>query len=231
MSRIGGYTLIELLVTISIIGIMVAFLVGSYSLGKGHDTVAAENSKFVSAVRVVRNRSFNGIISPFGSYPAGGYGIHIYTSLIAPNPQCPNTKAASCYTLFADQYTAPLPAPAPPPAFDSTAAKVCSTTYVPGCTLNAQCGSSPAVCTTEFVQEYGIPSTVNVVFPTIGATEAEIIFHDQNVSVAEKVGAAWQPYNGNGSIYPIKFQFGATTCSASTMVATTTLNIYDSLSC
>ena len=96
----SAYTLVQIIVTIAIISIMVAIVVGTYSLGSRYDTMVAENAKLTAVLRNARTRDFNGVVHYNGTdnvYPAGGYGVYL-SRVNGTN----NNGGNSNYTLFAD---------------------------------------------------------------------------------------------------------------------------------
>ena len=103
--REKGYTLIEVIISVSIMIIMTGIVLGTYSLGRKPDTVEFETQKIASAIRSARNMMINSAayfrLNKYCSlsimtvctvdtdcsagegrcvarhYPLGGYGVHI----------------------------------------------------------------------------------------------------------------------------------------------------------
>lgn len=86
----SGYTLVEILVAVSIFTMMTAYVVSNFRTVNNSDRLKADLARLTSVIREARASAFNGVI-PKGqnSYPLGGYGIYF-------------NKLDTTYTLFAD---------------------------------------------------------------------------------------------------------------------------------
>lgn len=180
-----GYTLLELIVSISIIALMLGIIVGTYSFGKRHDSLKAETERLASAFRAARNRAISGV--PFNSgtffcsqdastacadnsdclsgnkghctnsrYPVGGYGIHLYQSGPAPD------EGKITYVLYGD---------------------------VNGSAV------APIYQTTELVQKFTMPSYLEFTGNTGGADfevdQFEVNFNKSALAVYHKPSTSW----------------------------------------
>ncbi len=90
-----GYSLVELLTVIAVIGIMTAIAASSYSESKRSAALEKAARELVSDLRRAQNMAMNTAVFDNGGtlvVPAGGYGIHL-----APS--------SATYTLFADTFT------------------------------------------------------------------------------------------------------------------------------
>jgi prepilin-type N-terminal cleavage/methylation domain-containing protein len=172
-----GYTLIEMIVAVSIIGIMTAIVIGTFSVGKQQDTLRAESDKLGSAFRSTRNRGVNGAThimlngsgdvtkvcslslatdcSPGDSIctdPDPDLG-HCVSTLYPPGGYGisldTDDNGRATYTIFAN-----LDAGTGPPFFDNMI--------------------------TEPVQKVTLPNSMELTLP-LSATEAEYIFTDSGV--------------------------------------------------
>lgn len=86
----SGYTLIEILVAVSIFAMMTTYVVSNFRTVNSTDRLKADLSRMTSVIREARASAFNGVIpKDQSSYPIGGYGIYF-------------NQLDATYTLFAD---------------------------------------------------------------------------------------------------------------------------------
>ena len=70
-----GFTLIEMIIVIVIIGIVAAIVVPSYNQARNNKDLLLGREQVSSDIRMAQNYSYNTL--KFGvSFPEGGYGIH-----------------------------------------------------------------------------------------------------------------------------------------------------------
>jgi prepilin-type N-terminal cleavage/methylation domain-containing protein len=85
----SGFTLIEVLVSLSIIIMMTTLFLANYSGGTRSNNLFLGEQQLVSDLRTSQNRGLGS--TPYnGSFPAGGWGIHL------------STISNSSYIVFAD---------------------------------------------------------------------------------------------------------------------------------
>lgn len=244
----AGYTLIEILVSIAIIGIMLAVSVGSYSFGKNFDTLKSETSRFVAVGRNVRIRDFNGIATPTrvcsgnettksclsnadctnpntcsttksGTlFPANGYGIHINDNFFV----CSNDSDRAC-TMDADCQGGTCTVPSGQ-----------SNYFVFADFANPDGGSfyDGGKFDNEFVEEFKVPKNFIFKFQNPSATQAEILFKNGVISVYEYT-SSWTAAAGTSYTLTLDYE---SACSSQrvpkkgqAVINFTSKQIYDSL--
>ena len=84
----NGFTLIELIIAIAIMGIMFAVTVPQYTKYRNSKALFLGAEQIVGDIRMVQNYSYS-ILKDNGSFPIGGYGIHF-------------SKDSDHYIIFAD---------------------------------------------------------------------------------------------------------------------------------
>lgn len=220
----GGYTIIELIISTSIIVIMLAIVIGSYSFGKKPEVLVSESEKFAGVLRNTRARAFNraahisakwycslnvnrdcttdsGVCALNNEghctnpYPPNGYGVHIE-----------EVGGKSVYTIFAD-----LDNSDGLPYFDDIPA-----------------GSDP-----EFVESFSLPDYLRLFLGTNRATKGEIIFNVSDVSIYDDDGGGWKAASDALDTYLITVEEANNDCGSigkqgRVEIATTTLQIYES---
>ena len=87
-TRISGFTLIEMVVVIAIIGIISSVMFANFRFGKKELTLTNAAENLVGNLRLAQNMSL-GLKTEEGVIPQGGYGIHIQVG-------------STIYELFAD---------------------------------------------------------------------------------------------------------------------------------
>lgn len=189
-----GYTILEMLISISIIIVMIGVVVAVYSFGKPFDTIKGDTDKLVAVIANIRNRAFNNAqffmtqtkcsldlttncstnadctAANKGHctnlrYPPLGYGVHITVD---------STNKLTSYKIFADVSNPDGTLP----YYDGYAERLESAT-----------------------------STAKFVLGTGGATEIEAIFNQGALALHQKIAGLWSTYNFSGAEeYLIKIQ-------------------------
>lgn len=85
----SGFTLIEIIIAMFIMGIMFAITVPQYAKYRDSKSLFLGKEQVVSDIRMVQNYAYS-ILKDNGSFPVGGYGIHF-------------SKDSNSYTIFADK--------------------------------------------------------------------------------------------------------------------------------
>lgn len=93
-----GFTIVELLVSIAILGIMFSMVLANFRAGQKSGQLDIVLKQVISGITNVRNMSLGGQTMADGSFPSGGYGIHFeptqfwaFAKTAASNPTLPNT--------------------------------------------------------------------------------------------------------------------------------------------
>ena len=84
----NGFTLIELIIVMAIMGIMFAVTVPQYSKYRDSKALSLGEEQVVNDIRMVQNYAYS-ILKNDGSFPVGGYGINF-------------SKNSNEYIIFAD---------------------------------------------------------------------------------------------------------------------------------
>lgn len=71
-----GFTVVELLVSIAILGIMFSFVLANFRAGQKSGQLDIVLKQTIDGITNVRNMSLGGQIMADGTFPVGGYGIH-----------------------------------------------------------------------------------------------------------------------------------------------------------
>ena len=94
LNKKNGFTMIELLIVMAIIGIVATIVLPSYNKARNSKDLHLGREQISSDIRMAQNYSFN-ILKFDGAFPEGGYGIHFDIG----NPKK--------YIIFADKGPSP----------------------------------------------------------------------------------------------------------------------------
>ena len=89
ISQNAGFSLLEIIVVMAIIGIMVAVFVPGQSKNREKKALNLETERVANDIRSARSYTFNTTSFDGSGPPAGGFGIHF-------------TKGSNSYSIFAD---------------------------------------------------------------------------------------------------------------------------------
>ncbi|MFA5021901.1 MAG: hypothetical protein WC508_02395 [Patescibacteria group bacterium] len=100
----AGFTVIDLLVSVAILGIMLTFVLANFRAAKTSGDLDVVIKRIVDGITTVRNMSLGGQLTN-SSFPEGGYGIHfdfdnpnryiLFLAAVAGNSYIPNVNGLS----------------------------------------------------------------------------------------------------------------------------------------